>query len=172
MGLANTGDHKGRPYENGYLNPARIIAVCLAHPPHMPNPLDSFVDPVAGAPWGELGAVRRAARLDDRWHVDAVLGYPVDGLADTYSKELSEWLDDEVVLDLTFSPTPHQQDPRRRQPHRRGIRQGRRRQVHHRRQPRPGPRPRRRQSRHSRRRHLRPQPRPDARRRRRTATGK
>ena len=72
----------------------------------MPNPIDSFTDPVLGATWGELGAVRRAARLDGRWHVDAVLGYPVDGLAESYSRLLSEALDDAVVLDLTFAPPP------------------------------------------------------------------
>ncbi len=77
----------------------------------MRNSLDSFVDPVAGAPWGELGAVRRAARLDERWHVDAVLGYPVDGLADDYSKALGKWLNDEVVLDLTFSPPQTSKTP-------------------------------------------------------------
>ncbi|MYA16294.1 MAG: Mrp/NBP35 family ATP-binding protein, partial [Gammaproteobacteria bacterium] len=69
----------------------------------MPNPIDSFPDPVLGATWGELGAVRRAARLDERWHVDAVLGYPVDGLEESYTRALSEALDDAVVLDLTFA---------------------------------------------------------------------
>ena len=72
----------------------------------MPNPLDSFPDPVLGVPWGELGAVRRAARLDGRWHVDAVLGYPVDGLRAPYSRALAERLGDEVVLDLSFAPPP------------------------------------------------------------------
>ncbi len=72
----------------------------------MPNPLDGFPDPVVGTPWGELGAVRRAARLDGRWHVDAVLGYPVDGLQAPYAKALSERLGDDVVLDLSFAPPP------------------------------------------------------------------
>ena len=72
----------------------------------MPNPLDGFPDPVVGATWGELGAVRRAARLDGRWHVDAVLGYPVDGLQAPYAKALSERLGDDVVLDLSFAPPP------------------------------------------------------------------
>ena len=70
----------------------------------MANPLEEFVDPVANVPWGELGAVRRAARLDDRWHVDAVLGYPVDGLAESYTALLKDQLDDDVVLDLSFLP--------------------------------------------------------------------
>ena len=70
----------------------------------MPNPFDSFADPVLDAPWGELGAVRRAARIDGRWHVDAVLGYPVAGLADKYAAALSEHLGESVTLDLAFSP--------------------------------------------------------------------
>ena len=72
----------------------------------MANPIDRFPDPVLGAAWGELGAVRRAARLDERWHVDAVLGYPVDGLQERYARALSEALKEEVVLDLTFAPPP------------------------------------------------------------------
>ena len=72
----------------------------------MPNPLDSFPDPVLGVPWGELGAIRHAARLDGRWHVDAVLGYPVDGLVAPYSEALSQRLRDAVTLDLTFAPPP------------------------------------------------------------------
>ena len=72
----------------------------------MPNPLDSFSDPVLGVPWGELGAVRRAARLDGRWHVDAVLGYPVAGLREPYARALSDALRDPVVLDLAFAPPP------------------------------------------------------------------
>ena len=57
-----------------------------------------------GVPWGELGAVRRAARLDDHWHVDAVLGYPVDGLAEPYTRALAEALNDTVDLELGFAP--------------------------------------------------------------------
>ena len=70
----------------------------------MPNPLDGFLDPVLNVPWGELGAVRRAARLDGRWHVDAVLGYPVEGLVEPYTRALEEQLKGSVVLDLTFAP--------------------------------------------------------------------
>ena len=72
----------------------------------MPNPIDTFRDPVLDATWGELGAVRRAARLDERWHVDAVLGYPVDGLQEPYARALSEALNDDVVLDLSFAAPP------------------------------------------------------------------
>ena len=70
----------------------------------MPNPLDAFLDPVLNVPWGELDAVRRAARLDGRWHVDAIVGYPVEGLVEPYTRALEEQLKDAVVLDLTFTP--------------------------------------------------------------------
>ena len=70
----------------------------------MPNPLDAFLDPVLNVPWGELGAVRRAARLDGRWHVDASVGYQVEGLVEPYTRALEEQLNDAVVLDLTFTP--------------------------------------------------------------------
>ncbi len=70
----------------------------------MPNPIETFPDPVLGVPWGELGAVRRSARLDGRWHVDAALGYPVADLEAPYAKALSERLQAEVVLDLAFAP--------------------------------------------------------------------
>ena len=73
---------------------------------HMPNPIDTFPDPVVGVPWGELGAIRRAARLLGRWHVDAVLGYPVEGLLEPYTEALSERLGAAVTLDLTFAPPP------------------------------------------------------------------
>ena len=72
----------------------------------MPNPLQSFVDPVLGATWGELGAIRRAAQLDGRWHVDAALGYPIAGLESDYQHALAERLQDEVVLQLSFAPPP------------------------------------------------------------------
>ncbi|MYE84213.1 MAG: iron-sulfur cluster carrier protein ApbC [Gammaproteobacteria bacterium] len=72
----------------------------------MARPLETFPDPVLGTPWGELGAVRRAARLDDRWHAEVCLGYPVDGLEDAYTRAAAGWLEDDVVLDLTFrAPT-------------------------------------------------------------------
>ena len=77
----------------------------------MANPLDTFTDPVLGVPWGDLGAVRRAARLDDRWHVDAVLGYPVDGLHEAYTQALATALGDQVVLDLSFSMPPTRGTP-------------------------------------------------------------
>ena len=68
----------------------------------MAQPLEAFRDPVLGTTWGELGAVRRAARLDGRWHADVSLGYPVGGLQDEYARAAAAWLEDDVVLDLTF----------------------------------------------------------------------
>ena len=70
----------------------------------MPNPLESFPDPLLGTTWGELGAIRRSAKLDGSWHVDAALGYPVAGLADGYRQALAERLGEDVVLDLAFAP--------------------------------------------------------------------
>ena len=71
----------------------------------MPSPFERFTDPVLEVSWGELGAVRRAARLDDgRWHVDAALGYPVAGLAEPYAVALAEHLGEAVTLDLAFAP--------------------------------------------------------------------
>ena len=72
----------------------------------MAQPLEAFPDPVLGTTWGELGAVRRAARLDDRWHAEVCLGYPVDGLQDEYASAAAAWVEDDLVLDLTFrAPT-------------------------------------------------------------------
>ena len=72
----------------------------------MAQPLEAFPDPVLGTTWGELGAVRRAARLDDRWHAEVCLGYPVDGLQGEYASAAAAWVEDDLVLDLTFrAPT-------------------------------------------------------------------
>ena len=72
----------------------------------MAQPLEAFPDPLLGTTWGELGAVRRAARLDGRWHAEVCLGYPVDGLKDEYARAAAAWVEDELVLDLTFrAPT-------------------------------------------------------------------
>ena len=69
----------------------------------MPSPFESFSDPLLTVPWGKLGAVRRAARLDGRWHVDAVLGYPVAGLVEPYAAALAEHLGEAVTLELAFA---------------------------------------------------------------------
>lgn len=71
----------------------------------MPRPLEEFLDPILAVPWGELGAIRHAAKLDGKWHADISLGYPVDGLVEEYRKQTAEWLgEDDVVLDLSFKP--------------------------------------------------------------------
>ena len=71
----------------------------------MPQPLEKFVDPVLDIPWGKLGAVRHAARLDDRWHADVVLGYPIEGVEEEYTRAAAEWIgDDKLKLNLTFRP--------------------------------------------------------------------
>ena len=70
----------------------------------MPSPFEQFADPLLGVPWGELGAVRRAARIDGRWHVDVALGYPVAGLGEAYSRALSAQVGEALTLDLTFAP--------------------------------------------------------------------
>ena len=70
----------------------------------MPSPFESFSDPLLNTPWGGLGVVRRAARLDGRWHVDAVLGYPVAGLAEPYAAALSKHFGEAVTLQLDFAP--------------------------------------------------------------------
>ena len=75
------------------------------------SPFDAFPDPLLNVPWGELGAVRRAARLDGRWHVDAALGYPVAGLVAPYTAALSEQVGEPVTLELAFAPPAGQGVP-------------------------------------------------------------
>lgn len=71
----------------------------------MARPLEEFPDPILDVSWGELGAVRHAAKLDQVWHADVALGYPVEGLQDDYRKRTAEWLgESDVVLDLLFKP--------------------------------------------------------------------
>ena len=71
----------------------------------MPRPLEEFPDPLLDTPWGELGAIRHAAKLDGEWHADVELGYPVLGLEDHYRQRIAEWLGEpNVVLDLSFKP--------------------------------------------------------------------
>lgn len=69
----------------------------------MPQPLENFIDPILNLSWGELGAVRHAARLDDRWHADVNLGYPVDGIEKEYTQAAADWIGDaELQLRLSF----------------------------------------------------------------------
>ena len=64
--------------------------------------LETFRDPILLATWGELGAVRRMAKLDGKWHAEVCLGYPVGGAEKDYVRDVSDWLGEDVVLDLTF----------------------------------------------------------------------
>ncbi len=71
----------------------------------MARPLEEFPDPILNVEWGQLGAVRHAAKLDNVWHADIELGYPVGGLQDEYRALTSEWLgENDIVLDLSFKP--------------------------------------------------------------------
>ena len=70
----------------------------------MPSPFERFADPLLAVSWGELGAVRRAAQLDGRWHVDVALGYPVAGLVEAYTHALAQHLGEAVTLELAFAP--------------------------------------------------------------------
>lgn len=71
----------------------------------MARPLDEFPDPLLGIHWGELNAVRHAAKLDGRWHADVNLGYPIEGLESDYRDQAATWLEDpNLVLELHFVP--------------------------------------------------------------------
>ena len=64
--------------------------------------LEAFRDPILSATWGELGAVRRMARLDGKWHAHVCLGYPFNGVEKDYARAVSDWLGEEIALDLEF----------------------------------------------------------------------
>lgn len=71
----------------------------------MAQALELFLDPVLGTAWGELDAVKHSGRLDDDWHIDVDLGYPVDGLNESYRSEVATWIDEaSVELQLKFRP--------------------------------------------------------------------
>ena len=72
----------------------------------MGKPLETFLDPILNVTWRELGAIRRAAKLDGRWHVQIEVGYPVEGLTEEYAQELESWMEDEIVLELKFKAPP------------------------------------------------------------------
>lgn len=73
----------------------------------MARPLEEFPDPILAAPWGDLGAIRHAAKLDGVWHADVELGYPVDDLQEEYRQQTAAWLGEpEIELELTFKPPP------------------------------------------------------------------
>ena len=64
--------------------------------------LETFVDPIMGRTWQELGSIRRAAKLDNKWHAAIELSYPCDGLKDAYQALVSEWIEEEIILELQF----------------------------------------------------------------------
>ena len=64
--------------------------------------LEAFPDPILSATWGELGAVRRMANMDGRWHAQVRLGYPVGGIEKDYARSVSDWVGEDTVLDLEF----------------------------------------------------------------------
>ena len=70
----------------------------------MGQPLETFVDPILRVTWRELGAIKRAAKLDGKWHAVVQLGYPIEGLLDVYTRSVQEWMGEEIVLDLEFEP--------------------------------------------------------------------
>ena len=72
------------------------------HMMRMRQTIETFSDPMLGATWRELGAIRHAEKLDGRWHADIELGYPTEGLDEEYSRAVAAWLDDEVILGLKF----------------------------------------------------------------------
>ena len=69
----------------------------------MARPLEEFPDPILEKTWGDLGAIRHAAKLDNLWHADVALGYPVAGLQADYRQQAAEWLGEATLeLDLQF----------------------------------------------------------------------
>ena len=73
--------------------------------------LEAFRDPILSATWGELGAVRRMANLDGKWHAQVRLGYPVGGVEKDYARAVSDWLGEDIALDLEFRPPEAQGIP-------------------------------------------------------------
>ncbi len=71
----------------------------------MAQALELFRDPVLGTSWGELDAIKNSGRLDGQWHVDVDLGYPVDGLKESYGSAVANWIEvSSVELQLRFRP--------------------------------------------------------------------
>ena len=68
----------------------------------MAQPLEKFVDPIMGHTWQEMGNIRRAAKLDNKWHAVIELSYPCDGLSELYQSLVSQWIGEEIVLELSF----------------------------------------------------------------------
>ena len=71
----------------------------------MPQPLEDFPDPFASQTWGELGAIRHAAKLDDVWHAEVHLGYPYQGVEIELKTQATAWLGEKkAVIDFSYKP--------------------------------------------------------------------
>ena len=71
----------------------------------MARPLEEFLDPYVGKSWGELSAIRHAARLGGAWHADIELGYPIDGLQADLSGQTASWLGEQSIeLEVKYRP--------------------------------------------------------------------
>ena len=128
-------------------------------------------NPTWGCLWGHAKAVKSVRLEAGRPVVEVELGFPAGDYARTLAAELQAYLREEpgaggrhcdgrLAGRHPRRPRPAPAAARHPQRHRRGLGQGRRRQVDHRGQPRAGPGARRSPGRAARRRHLRPQPAP------------
>ncbi len=129
----------------------------------------NYVEPHLGMPLAEAKAVKSVRLEAGTAVVDVELGFPAGRYAPQLAGELEPAAGGRpgaapARVEVTWRVAaqavqgglkPPAGDPQR---HRRGLRQGRRRQVHHGRQPGAGARARRRPRRPARRRHLRPEP--------------
>ncbi len=61
-----------------------------------------FADPYLGDTWQSLGVLRRVEQRGGTVEVDAVLGYPAEGLKADLTKRLSDAVGVPVVLSLGF----------------------------------------------------------------------
>ena len=78
----------------------------------MAQALETLVDPLTGQSLGELQSIRHFASLDGRYHAELVLGYPIDGLLDSYQTAVREWIGDpEAVVELSYNPPSGQTLP-------------------------------------------------------------
>jgi len=66
--------------------------------------LDAFPDPYLGETWQSMGALRRVEHRRDVVEVEAVLGYPAQGLESDLRERLSAAVGAQVQLSLSFEP--------------------------------------------------------------------
>ena len=150
-GFFERGEHRGyhpiiRAHDPGPSAPDTLPADAMA------QPLEDFPDPVSGhVPWGRTRRARvvRAASLGGRWHAEVCVGYPVAGLEDVCPRGLPAVMAtflgvDSIDLEVRYSAAgrPKAIGQARRHIIADRIRQGRRREIHNRRQPGAGARPR------------------------------